>query len=94
MIYIIETIDAKEGETEKLKHLLLDVVPLSRAEMGCLFYDLYQEREKPYRFALVMAFKDQQAYQDHITAPYIAALEKYGETVYHNVIETFYQKLK
>lgn len=93
MIYIIETIDAKEGRTEELERLLLEAMPNSRKEKGCIFYDLYQEKDNPHRFALVMAFKDRSAYEHHITAPHIAALEKYSDTVYHNVVETFYQKL-
>jgi len=93
-IYIVETIEAIPGKTEELKQGLAALVPLSRKEKGCLFYDLYQDPETPHRFAVWMCFKDKKAYEAHTAAPYIAEfVAKYDNVAYCNVVENFYRRM-
>lgn len=85
--------DAMPGKTQKLKEALLQAVLLSRKEKGCLFYDLYQDPREAGRFAVLMCFKNQEAYDAHVSAPYIQDLEKFDKLLYCNANESFFQKI-
>ncbi len=94
MIHVIETLDALPGKAEELKKALLAMVPLSRAEKGCISYDLFQEHDNPHRFAVIMRWKDKQAYDGHNAAAFIQKfVEKFDNVLYCNVVETSYKSL-
>lgn len=87
MIYVVETIDATPGNTDKLKEELLKIVTLSRKEQGCRSYDLFRDRDHPNRFLVTILFDNQAAYDAHINSPHIQALDS---ALYCNVIEHLY----
>ena len=47
---IIANIHAKPDQIEKVKAALLKLVPITRAEEGCLTYTLHQNNENPAPF--------------------------------------------
>jgi quinol monooxygenase YgiN len=93
-LYVFETIVSLPGKNKELKKELQKIVHLSRNEKGCFSYDLYQDRENPNIFALMMAFENQEAYERHIQMPFIFQFEKDFENVlYGKVVENFYLPL-
>jgi quinol monooxygenase YgiN len=59
------TFIAKEGHTNQLKTLLESMVLPSRAEKGCLKYNIYQIENEPARFIVIEAWEDEEALEGH-----------------------------
>lgn len=93
-IYVVETLDAAPGKIDELKQGLIDLTAHARKEKGCLYYDLYLDRARPFRFCVLMCFENQKAYDHHTNSSHIQQfMEKYDTVVYHNVVEDLYDKL-
>lgn len=59
------TFVAKEGHIAPLKALLEAMVQPSRAEKGCLKYNIYQIESDPKRFIVIEAWEDEAALEGH-----------------------------
>lgn len=95
MVHVIETMEAIPGKTEELKKALLEIVPLSREEKGCISYDLFQKQDNPHQFALIMHWKDRKSYDSHNSAIFIQKfMEDFDNVLYKNCAEALYQPLE
>ena len=56
---------ARPGEEERIEEILRAMVPLSRAERGCLQYNAHRSSEDPRRFFLYEIYKDEAAFTEH-----------------------------
>jgi autoinducer 2-degrading protein len=56
---------ARPGEEERIEEILRTMVPLSRAERGCLQYNAHRSSEDPRRFFLYEIYKDEAAFTEH-----------------------------
>ena len=56
---------AKDENVVALKGLLTDMVEASRAEEGCLLYNIYQLKNKPTHFLVVEAWADENSLKGH-----------------------------
>jgi len=52
---LVATITAKAGKADTLKNALLDLVTPTRAEVGCLQYELHQDNQDPKRLCVFRA---------------------------------------
>jgi len=59
------TFVAKEGCEEKMKELLSAMVTPSKAEDGCLFYDIFQYENNRQKFMAVETWRDEVALDGH-----------------------------
>ncbi len=59
------TFVAKEGHAQQLKTLLEGMVLPSRAERGCLKYNIYQLESDQNRFIVIEAWEDEAALEGH-----------------------------
>ena len=59
-------IDLVKAELEKL-------IPITRAEAGCLQYDLHQDNENPAYFLFYENWESRELWQTHMNAPHMAA---------------------
>jgi quinol monooxygenase YgiN len=59
------TFIAKEGHQEELKKLLEAMVEPSKAEDGCLNYNIYQYKENPRKFMAVETWASEEALEGH-----------------------------
>ncbi len=73
-IHILARHRAKPDTIDEVRQILLSLIELSRAEPGCLKYELLQNAEDPTDFTFVETFANDQALKEHATAPYIAGL--------------------
>ncbi len=64
---------AKSGQEERLKQQLLSQLAPTRAEAGCINYDLHQDPHNPSRFMFYENWTSQEALDQHIQQPYIQA---------------------
>lgn len=60
-----EKIDLVKAELEKL-------VPITRAEVGCIQYDLHQNNQDPAHFLFYENWESRELWQAHINAPHLA----------------------
>jgi quinol monooxygenase YgiN len=72
-----DKIDLVQGELEKL-------VAITRAEEGCIQYDLHQDNENPTHFMFFENWESRKLWQTHMNAPHLAA---YGEATEGAVAE-------
>ncbi len=62
---------AKEGQVEALKSALLGLVEPTRAEAGCIQYDLHQDHQDPAAFLFYEIWKDRAVWLVHMETPHL-----------------------
>ncbi|MCA1055880.1 antibiotic biosynthesis monooxygenase [Rossellomorea aquimaris] len=72
-ITITAVLKAKAGKEEELRQALLDVVPPSRAEKGCILYVLHESREEEGTFVFYEKWMSQEALESHIGSEHYGA---------------------
>lgn len=65
---------ARDGESDAVAELLRKLMPLSRAEPGCLQYDAHGDPEDPSTFFLFERYVDQEAFEAHSTSDHFREL--------------------
>lgn len=73
-IHIVCRIKCKAGAEEQVKQYLNEMATISRAEEGCLYYDIYQEIEDTTSFYFLDGWKNQQAVDEHLKNPKLPEL--------------------
>ena len=73
-IHVIARHFARPETVDQVRHVLLALVKPSRAEPGCLKYELLQNADDPTDFTFVETFASDEALNVHAAAPYIAGL--------------------
>jgi quinol monooxygenase YgiN len=85
------TFIAKEGSEAKMKELLTAMVKPSKAEDGCLFYDIFQYENQLNKFMAVETWRDEKALDGHKSTEhykvYKTSYEPYCEDKYTNELE-------
>jgi quinol monooxygenase YgiN len=85
------TFIAKEGAEEKMKELLSAMVKPSKAEDGCIFYEIFQYEKNPRKFMAVETWRDEAALEGHKNSPhykiYKSSYEPYCEKKYTDELE-------
>jgi quinol monooxygenase YgiN len=85
------TFIAKEGAEEKMKALLSAMVKPSKAEDGCIFYEIFQYENNPRKFMAVETWRDEAALDGHKNSPhykiYKSSYEPYCEKKYTDELE-------
>jgi quinol monooxygenase YgiN len=80
------TFIAKEGCEEKMKELLGAMVKPSKAEKGCIFYEIFQYENNPRKFMAVETWENEAALDGHKAsahyAVYKSSYEPYCEKKY------------
>ena len=80
------TFIAKEGSEAKMKELLSAMVAPSKAEEGCIFYEIFQYENNPGKFMAVETWRDEAALDGHKAsahyAVYKSSYEPYCEKKY------------
>ena len=74
---IVANIHAKADRTELVKSALLKLISTTRAEPGCIQYDLHQNNEDPTHFMFFENWESRAQWQAHMNAPHLA---EYMET--------------
>lgn len=73
-ISVIATITAKPESRADVRQALLAVRAPSRAEEGCLQYDLHVARDNPDRLVMIERWQDDATFDLHLATPHFAAL--------------------
>ncbi|MEM9356914.1 MAG: putative quinol monooxygenase [Pseudomonadota bacterium] len=70
---IVANIHAKADKVELVKSELLKLIPITRAEQGCIQYDLHQDNGNPAHFMFYENWESRELWQTHMNAPHLAA---------------------
>jgi len=71
---IIARFQAKPGREANLRAILEAMVGPTRAEAGCVNYDLHQFRDDPTRFVLYEGWQSKDALDEHMKTPHFAKM--------------------
>ena len=64
---------AKPDQIDFVKAELEKLIPITRAEEGCLQYDLHQDNENPAYFLFYENWESRDLWQTHMSAPHLSA---------------------
>lgn len=73
---IVARILAKENQRELVKSELLKLIPITRAEAGCINYDLHQDNENPNLFLFFENWESRELWQQHMNNSHLTAYIK------------------
>ena len=76
-VRVIARVMAKSASVEQVRSILIGVVDPTRAEAGCLSYQLFQNLSQPADFTFVEEWTSAEAERAHFATPHISdALRK------------------
>ena len=70
---IIANIHANPGQTELVQAELEKLIPITRAEAGCIQYDLHRDNTNTAHFMFFENWESRELWQAHMNAPHLAA---------------------
>ncbi len=70
---IVANIKANPDKIALVKKELENLISLTRAEAGCIDYDLYQDNTNPAHFMFYENWESRELWQTHMNAPHLAA---------------------
>ena len=76
---ITASILAKPEKRDLVKQALLNLIPPTLLEKGCINYDLHQDNENPNRFFFYENWESRDLWLDHNASAHIAAHRKATE---------------
>ncbi len=76
---IVARILAKEENRALVKAELVKLINVTRAEEGCINYDLHQDNENPNTFMFYENWESAELWQAHMNNPHLAAYLKATE---------------
>jgi quinol monooxygenase YgiN len=78
---------AREGLEEKVKREIMARVAPTRAEAGCINYDLHQSSEDKRLFMLYENWTSKQALDEHLQMPYLKTLIASADELFSEPID-------
>lgn len=73
MLTIVANIHANADKVDLVKDELLKLIPHTRAEKGCITYDLHQDNDNPAHFMFHENWESRALWQEHMKGPHLAA---------------------
>jgi quinol monooxygenase YgiN len=70
---IVANIHASPTQIDLVKTELEKLIPVTRAEKGCIQYDLHQDNSNPAHFVFYENWVSRELWQEHMNAPHLAA---------------------
>ena len=82
---IVAKITAMPDKVEFVKEELLKLIPLTRAEEGCINYDLHQEQGNPAHFLFYENWETREHWLAHMETAHIKGFQAIAEEVVGDV---------
>lgn len=73
MLTVVAIIRAEEGQEEAARAALEALIAPTRAEDGCIQYDLHRDHADPGLFIFYENWRDEAALERHLAAPHLVA---------------------
>jgi quinol monooxygenase YgiN len=71
---VVAILKAKPGKEAVLREELLNLIPITRKEPGCINYDLHVSTDNPAHFMFHENWTSKQNLDDHLARPHLTAL--------------------
>jgi quinol monooxygenase YgiN len=84
---VIAHIRAKPGQESRVREILQGLLSLTRAEAGCINYDLHQSHADPALFVFYENWSSEADLEAHSKSPHIQSLRKVAGEVLAGPIE-------
>jgi quinol monooxygenase YgiN len=92
---LVARLRAKTGQEAGLRHELQGLVSPTRAEAGCLRYDLHESKTEPGWFLLYEMWKSEADLDTHFQTPYLKAFFQMAQELTYGPSEvTKWKKLE
>ncbi len=78
---VIARLKAKDGCEEELGSMLRGLLAPTRAEKGCLNYDLHRSHDDPGLFIFYENWESRSLWDDHMKSPHLAAFGERQDSV-------------
>lgn len=69
---VVASIKANPDKIDLVRAELLKLIDITRAEAGCINYDLYQDNDNPAHFMFHESWESRDLWQIHMNAPHLA----------------------
>ncbi|GAA1664457.1 putative quinol monooxygenase [Microbacterium lacus] len=69
---------ARDGEAERVRGFLTELIAASRSEPGNLSYQAFEDAERPGAFRIFEVYRDERAFQDHAASDHFQRLAQDG----------------
>ncbi|MBK1828245.1 putative quinol monooxygenase [Haloferula rosea] len=69
---VVANIHAKADQVELVKAELEKLIDITRAEKGCINYDLHQDNEDPAHFLFFENWETRELWEEHMKAKHLA----------------------
>ena len=79
---VVATVTALPDKADELKAILLGLIAPTRAEAGCLSYQLLQNNSDPSEFVFVEEWTSDAALDEHMTTPHLQHAITRGQTLF------------
>ena len=94
-ITVIAIIKAKDGQAEQVEQELLALIDPTRAEDGCITYELNKDTQEPGKFVFYEEWKSKQALDEHLKTPHLQALIAKADQLFAEPLDvTICQKIR
>lgn len=89
---VVARFKAKAGKEEQVFQAILALIAPTRAEDGCITYELHRAQSDPALFCLYELWRTRQDLDDHLATPYLQAfLDKAPELLAEPVDLSFWE---
>ncbi len=78
-ITVIARLKAKEGKERSLRETLIGLIQPSRADEGCISYNLHEDPENPALFMFHEIWTSKEALDKHLATPHLQEFIKKSE---------------
>ena len=79
---VVAIVTALPDKADELKSILLGLIAPTRAEAGCLSYQLLQNNSDPSEFVFVEEWTSDAALDEHMTTPHLQNAVTRGQTLF------------
>ena len=86
-VSVLAMFKAKEGLEEKVKEELMNLVGPTRAEAGCINYDLHQSSEDKTKFMLYENWISKKDLDVHLEMPYLQRFKSIADEILAEPLE-------
>lgn len=71
---VVANLQAKSDKAAEARQAMEGLLEPTRAEPGCLHFEMWQSREDPTQFTFVEEWQDEAALEAHFDTPHIGAM--------------------
>lgn len=75
-ITVVAKIVAARGFEAQVEQALIELIPPSRRDPGCLQYDLHRSTEAPHAFMFVERWESKSLLDEHLATPHLADYQR------------------